>query len=92
MNTVELAQITTAAGFEGANEELQAQWKLFALLLLNSRTAELISMFQQWHQQEINQLAQQCGAAGQAAAAEQLMRYLSNTTVTADAVMVRQLL
>ena len=47
MNKDELAQITTAAGFEGADEELQAQLKLFALLLLNSRTAELISMFQQ---------------------------------------------
>ena len=92
MMTDEMKGLLLAAGFSpGDDPELQRRLQIFALLVMQHRTEQLMAMFQAFGQSELRACAHACHSAGHVAAAELLLAHADAWVVTADALSLQQL-
>ena len=84
--------IAMTAGFDlQSNQSLREKLSLFALLIEQKRTRQLIDVFQIFSQSELRECAQACRAAGHAQAADLLLARASALVVNADALTISSL-
>lgn len=92
MMTDEMRGMLQSAGFSSNDDtELQGRLKIFAMLLVQYRTEQLMTMFEELAKAELQDCADQCRNAGHNAAADMLVARGKAFVVNADQMMIKHL-
>ena len=82
-----IMDLAHAAGLD-ADAQLAGKLQVFALLVQQQRTRELMAMFQQYMRQDITVCAETCRAVGQSAAADFLQAHADSLVLDWDEITV----
>lgn len=82
-----IMDLAHAAGFD-ADAQLAGKLQVFALLVQQQRTRELMAMFQQYMRQDIRACAETCRAVGQVTAANWLQAHADSLVLDWDEMTV----
>lgn len=92
MMSPSITRMAQTAGFsESEVSAMTSKLALFALLIQEERTSQLMAMFQSFGQSELHACAQACRSAGHVAAADVLLAHADAWVVSADAMTLQQL-
>ena len=86
-----ILRIAQTAGLAMGDQELRSKLTLFALLIEQERSSQLIAMFQEFAQSELRNCAQACRSAGHNAAADMLLAHAKTLVVSPNRLTLHQL-